>query len=74
MIINKRDGDPYLMRSELIDEVMHVYEEKREVVSLLLAPTGFRHTYQHVQQVNKVHDDGVVQFTQLSAVVVALRV
>ena len=54
-----------LMRPELVDQMMHVNKEQIQVFHLFFSFGRFRSPDQHVQQVQKVDQNGVIQLVQL---------
>lgn len=63
-----------LVRPELVDQVVHVDEEQRQVVDLFGAPARLGVADEDVDQVEERRHDRVVQLLQLAPVVVVVRV
>ena len=54
-----------LVRSKLVDQMVHVDEQQVDVFNLLLPPGGLRTLDQDVNEVQEVDQDGMVQLPQL---------
>ena len=60
----------YLMRSELIDEVVHVNEEECKVINLFYSSSDIWSLHQNIQKIKKVDQDGEVEFLEFPFVVI----
>lgn len=63
-----------LMRPKLVDQVMYVDEEQVEVLDLLLALGRVRSSDEDVEQIEKVHQDRVIEFLEFALVIEVLRI